>query len=285
MPGPNTTGKPLTTDYNLGRGVIYFASLDTNGRPKAWRDLGNAPEFNVSLSNETLQHRSSREGLKTIDLEVVISQDAKVAFKLDEANNENLSAFFAGAEATHTNVAVAGFTEWEMVPAGAGSLAKVRWYDIKNSAHNRAYDVDHTKLTVKTTNVSPVTLTYGTDYEVDEEMGRIFILGTAAVNTAIAGNEGLDVTLTADAGAHGVDEVRGLTTTTVRGALKFIGVNPANADSKIEYEFHKVSLKAEGDFSLIGDEISAMGFTAAAEKSEAAYAASPTLTIRVVKAA
>ena len=43
MPGPNTTGLPQTEDYNLGRGIIYLATINaTTGKPDAggWRDVG-----------------------------------------------------------------------------------------------------------------------------------------------------------------------------------------------------------------------------------------------------
>lgn len=278
--GPNTTGKPNTNDYNLGRGVVYFALHDANGRPKAWRDLGNAPEFNVTIEEETLEHQSSREGLKTTDKEVTISKDMSLTFQLDEINHENLASFLSGEKATHTNVAVAGFTEWEMVPAG--ELEAGRWYDIKNSSHARAYDVDSTKLTVKTTNASPVTLALNTDYELDETMGRIFLISTSsAVTTAVGAGEGLDVTLTADAGASAVSEVRALTQSNLVGSLKFISENPASNDVQTEYEWHQVTLKSDGDFGLISDEWTTMGFAAKAEKNTT-YTNSSTLTIRNV---
>ena len=284
MAGPNTTGLPRTEDYNLGRGIVYFATLGSDGKPDAYRDMGNAPEFNVSIEVETLEHQSSRQGLKVTDKEVIISQKVNLSLVLDEINHENLALLLSGEKGTHTNVAVAGFTEYEMVvgdESATTELALGRWYDIVNSAGERAYDVDGTKLSIATTNLTPVPLVEGTDYTLDAAMGRIFILSTSTVAaTAIAGFEGLDVTLTADAGALGVNEVRALTTTSVSGALKFIAENPANNDVQTEFQFHQVSLKADGDFSLIGDEFSTMNFTGVAESNVLADADSPTLTIR-----
>jgi hypothetical protein len=279
--GPNTTGKANTNDYQVGRGKLYWADVDSSGYPIKWRDLGNAPEFNLSIAVETLEHFSSREGLKSTDKEVVISQKVSCAFKLDEWNNENMALLFSGAKATHTNVGVAGFTEYVMV--ADGNLELGRWYDIQNSSKARAYDVDPTKLTVKTNETTPVTLVKDTDYEVDTEMGRIFILSSSTkAQTSITAGKGLKVTLTADATADAVNEVRALTTTNVVGALKFIAINPANNDAQAEFVFHKISLKADGDSALIGDDWGQMGFTAAAEKNEVVSPNSPTLTVRVV---
>lgn len=280
MPGPNTTGTPNTSDYSLGRGIVYFALIAAStGRPISWRDMGNAPDFTIQVEKETLEHLSSRQGLKNVDKEVVVSQKVSFSFGLDEVNHENLADFFSGEKAVHTNPAIAGFAEYVMV--ADGDLAKGRWYDIVNSSGARAYDVDTADLVVKTNEVAPVTLVVGTDYTVDNTMGRIFILSTsAAVQTAITAVKGLRCSVTADAQASVVNEVRALTKSSVAGALKFIGVNPAASDVQTEFTFHQVTLKAEGDFSLIGDDWTKMTFTGAAERNALGSPTSPTLTVR-----
>ncbi len=282
MPGPNTTGTANTADYNLGRGILYFASPLISSLPVDWRDLGNCPEFNLSIEVETLEHQSSRAGLKTVDKDVVISQKATVSFGLDELNHENMAAFLAGAKVSHTNVAVAGFSSRLLVPAA--QLALGRWYDLTDASGERAYDVVTSDVIIKNS-TDVVTMVDGTDYTLDTEMGRFFVLSTSsAMAAAIAAVEGLNVTLSAEATASDVDEVQGLTTTSVVGALKFVAENPANADAKTEYHFHQISLKAEGDLSLIGDDYSVMNFTGTAEKNTTADAASPTMVIRNVQA-
>jgi hypothetical protein len=286
--GPNTTGKPNTNDYNLGRGICYFAALDANDAPTAYRDLGNATEFNISLEVETLEHQSSRSGLKLTDKEVIISQKVNISLTLDEVNFENLADFLSGStagtsatdNAGHLNPAVAGVTEFEFIAPGEVVLG--RWYDLTDSSGNRVYDIVKANLTVK--DEASTTYSEGTDYEVDEEMGRIFLVPTAQGGSiATGGSDGVDIALAADASADNyVPEVKALTQTTIAGALKFIAENPADSDSKTEFQFHKVSLKAEGDFGLISDEYSEMTFTAVAERSVLADADSPTLTVRSI---
>jgi len=280
MPGLNTTGLPQTGDYNLGRGVLYAGTLTGGtGLPKEYFDLGNATEFNLSVETEKLEHQSSRQGLKVVDKEATVSQKVSLSFTLDEINFQNLASFFQGTTASHTNVAVAGFAEWTMIPAPGVVLG--RWYDIVNTAGNRAYDIESANLTVKNGTTNAV-LVLNTDYTLDLTMGRIFFLSTA---TGIAAGVTVKVTLAADVGAVGVDEVKTLTQTSSAVALKFISQNPANSDKKTEYQFHKVTLKAEGDLALIGDEWTTMPFTAVAEANEAADSDSPYLTIRYPKVA
>lgn len=281
MAGPNTTGVPKTEDYLLGRGAIYFSSIVTaTGLPDAngFRHLGNAPEMAVAMEVETLEHQSSLEGLKVVDKEVVISQKANVTFALDEVSHENLALFFSGSQAAHTNVAVAGFAKYEMISAASGGVTLGRWYEIVNSSGERAYDVEAGDVVLNNGDDDTL-LVLDTDYTLDLDMGMIFLLSTA---TNIAEGEALDVTLTAEATAKAVNEVRGLTSTNVIGALKFVGINPANNDKKEEWQFHKVQLKADGDFSLISDEFTQMGFTAAAERNTLADADAPIVRIRTV---
>lgn len=282
--GLNVTGLPDTGDYSLGRGVIYIAEIDTTtGKPNdaGWEDLGNAPEFSTSVDVETLEHVSSRGGLAVTDKEVVLSQTLNIAFTLDELRFQNIARFLSGDSVSEPDVnpAVAGFGPIVQTSV-AGITALGRWYDITDGVNQtgvRVMDIDATLLTVNETSGAPVLLTEDVDYTVDEKTGRIFFLTTAADITA---GEPFSVTLSADAAAVAYDEVRGLTKTSVLVALKFVAVNPANNDEVKEYQFHQVNLKAEGDFSLIGQEFTTMGFTAVAESNALADPNSPIVTIR-----
>lgn len=286
MPGPNITGKPQTKDYLLGRGVCYFAAINaTTGLPEAYRDLGNAPEFNLSVEVETLEHQSSRGGLKVTDKEVTISQKVNVSLTLDEINFENLAVFMSGSTAGtsdtdtagHDNPTHSGVTERELIAPGEVVLG--RWYELRDASGNRCYDIDKTNLTVK--DESATTYSEGTDYTVNEEMGMILLEVGGSVATG--GSDGVDFALAADASADEyIPEVKALTTTSISGALKFIGENPADNDSAYEVQIHQISLKADGDFGLISDEYTQMTFTGVAERNELADADSPTMTIRRV---
>lgn len=281
MPGKNTTGLAQTSDYNLGRGTLYAAEIDTaTGKPKEYRMLGNSPEFNVSVETEVLDHFASLSGLKTKDKSVTISQGMGLSFGLEEINFENLAMFFAGTQATHVNPAKSAQANIILATSAGGGTGVVlgRWYDLVDANGARLYDIVPGNLTVqKDPAGTPTNLVSGTDYELDAAMGRIFIKHNAV--NIVAGNI-LGYDYSADANAKDCDEVRALTKTNVVLALKFIGENPANADHKYEFQFHQVSVRAEGDFGLISDEYSVMNFSGTAEKNTLASPNSPTLTIR-----
>ena len=280
MPTYNTTGKSSSDNYNVGRGIVYAAPLDTAGYPTVYRDLGNAPAFTCSLTTEDLEHFSSRGGLRTQDKTIVVSQEVELGFTLEEWVAENLELVFTGeGDTAGDNASILGFTPRILV--GESVLRAGRWYDIVNSTRRRAYDIIAGNLSVE---LGASTLVNGVDYDLDAEFGRIFLRADSATVTAgIAGNNDLEVTLAADAGAKTTNEVRGFTKTSSALAIKFIQENAVNGN-KTEFQFHQVSLQADGEIALISDEWGQLSFTGTTERNEVVEADSPYLTIRSVRA-
>lgn len=278
MAGLNSTGQPNTNDYNLGRGAVFFANNNAvTGLPQAYRHLGNAPEFNINLEVETLEHQASLSGLKTTDKEVTVSQTLGLSLSLDEINFQNLAIFMSGNTANHTNITVVAGQEYLLAETG-------RWYDIYDSNGNRAYDISVETDVVVTEGASPgpsTTLVITTDYLIDLVMGRVFLNSNAT--DFVSGADTLVINYTSTiTPVLLVDEVEALSTTSVAGSLKFIAENPTDADHQQEFQFHQVSLKAEGDFSLIGDDWTVMQLTGKAERNTgtAVGVSQKTLTIR-----
>lgn len=260
-----STGQPNSDSYNLGRGALYFADIDaTTGLPGAYRHLGNAPAFSITVDSETLEHQSSLEGLKTVDKEVVISQSMTTSLTLDEINFDNLSIFLSGTSSSPANVKTT--TASDLYDPGTGNFVPIqRWYDILDSTGVRMYDIE-TSTDVTLAGSTAATFTEGTDYTLDRTMGRVYLITLGG--TPLVAGEKLQVTVTGNAGSTAtINQVSGLSQTTVAGALKFVGKNPANADDQVEYQFHKISLKAEGEFNLISDDWTQMQFTGKAEKN------------------
>jgi hypothetical protein len=274
MAGQNATGAPRTEDYNLGRGKVYFAPL-VSGVPGAFRDLGNSPEFNISMETEKLDHMSSREGLKITDKQVVISQKVSVSFQLDEINFENVGMWFSGSSGSRANAGGSAIT-------GNGNLVVTdqgRWYDLyegatapTKTADKRIYDIG--EVTIEPHGGGSA-LVEDTDFTVDHETGRIFVIDGGDME---AGTYDVDVALNALASAT-VDRVKALDTNAQLGCLRFISENPTDEDKWTEYTFHQVRLSASGDFALIGDDWTALTFEGLAERNAVADPVSPTLTI------
>lgn len=287
MPGINTTGEPNTDDYELGRGRIDFALLDATGKPLEYRHVGNAPTLTSNVTVNVLQHKSSRHGLKVVDKEVTIDEEVKIAFELDEINFDNLAAFFQGETAVYANGgSVAG-----VVPDALGNLYVIgqgQWYDLYDTVKgiagivtdtqaHRVYDI--TITSVKSLD-GMTTYVLGTDYKVDLILGRIFVIKGGAMAGGAAPGVGYKVAIAADGDAGTVDEVKALTKVSAKIAIKFTAENAADANDVTEFQFHQLSVKGEGDFSLIGDQFTVMKFSGVLESNPTADADSPFCTIR-----
>jgi len=90
---------PSTDNYTIGKGILSFDRWDVDGLPTGMRDLGNAPNFTLTLEVEQLDHYSSREQIKKKDLTVTLSAGVKVKFTLDEYDRENVAIALFGTVA------------------------------------------------------------------------------------------------------------------------------------------------------------------------------------------
>ena len=68
---------PNTINYFIGKGIITFTP--TGG---ALRDLGNAPEIELTPNVEELEHFSSRSGVRNMDRKVVIEHPREAGWSL-----------------------------------------------------------------------------------------------------------------------------------------------------------------------------------------------------------
>ena len=262
----NTTGTPTTNDYWIGRGILYLAELNADDTPKSFKDVGNVPELTLTVDSENYDHFSSRAGLKVLDKSIVIEQTANTSFILENVKDfGNLKRFFSGDAAAYVNPAAAGYSGATLVTDG--NIEANAWYTLVDNDGKPVFQIDKAKVTVQTTDGTPVVLVLDTDYTVNEVSGMIFLNDTATVQSAITGAVGLTSTLAVDANAGTVDVMQAQTKSAVTVALRFIGENAADG-TKLTVDMHKVTISADGDFSLISDEVTQAPMTGSVEKSE-----------------
>ena len=270
----NITGLPTPGDYLLGGGQLYGALVDavTQKPSGGWFDLGNSPSVSLNVETETKEHESSRTGIKEVDAEITTKQKVSMSFTLDESNDRNMALWLGGSEASFTNPGRT-FTAVDVVLQVSVTLG--RWYDIVDDGGDKMYDLKATPTFREAG--TPTTLVEGTDYTLDVKWGRIF-LKADAVN--IAAGEDLDYAyVPAGTEATTLDEVRALGGGEQQLALLFISENAQGAKQR-EYQFHRVTLAANGEFELIGDDFSGMQFDGAIKKSVLADSNTPYYRIR-----
>lgn len=277
--GQNLTGKPQPKFYVLGRGRLLLAQNDvTTGLPSAYRHLGNCPAFATTVEIEEFTHRSSLSGFSEVDARAVTSREIGLSFSLDELSFENMGLFFNGTVNTVVNPAVAGVTATVV----ESTVTLGMWYQLLTAYDGTGVPVSLDPVTpalTLTETGTPTVLVEDTDYEIDPETGFVFLLSTA---TGIAAGEELDYAIGASAGAPAtIAQVKALQDTNKEYTLQFISVNPLNNDEEIVYEFHRVSISADGDMNLIQEnDASVAQFSGTALKNSAVGANGSTLTVR-----
>lgn len=179
---------PSTTLYTLGRGVLKIAPWSGATPPSAgaYVDVGNASKFDVEISEEELDHYSSRTGLKTLDKSVTLQAGYTATFDLDEVSVANMAKFLRGTLEGNVIHALTALTKeyglifttdnpagenqtWELwrsklTPGGAFSLIGDDWSkmsfmakglaDVSNHAATPYFDVTWVTTTTTTTTTS-----------------------------------------------------------------------------------------------------------------------------------
>ncbi len=92
MPTGTFPTSPDVDNYQISTGIVYFSE---NGSD--YRDLGNCPNFIITPNITTKEHKSSRGGVKAVDVERITEVAQTVKFDLEEITADNL-AYFALAD-------------------------------------------------------------------------------------------------------------------------------------------------------------------------------------------
>lgn len=79
-------------NYTIGKGIASFKKTGES----TFRDLGNCPAFEFTPSAETLDHFSSRAGVKSKDRSVVVSFEGELKITMEEWTVENLALALMG---------------------------------------------------------------------------------------------------------------------------------------------------------------------------------------------
>lgn len=89
---PAIIASPDVRNYQIGKSIISFKKDGDT----AFRDLGNCPSADFTPDLESLEHFSSREGVKSRDKTVVVSKKGTVKLTLDEWTARNLAMALLG---------------------------------------------------------------------------------------------------------------------------------------------------------------------------------------------
>lgn len=229
----NAVADNSKTLYKLGKGKVYFAR-DGQG----YIYLGNAPSLTVSGESDTLEHFSSTSGVAQKDDEVVLSQNRTASCTVDTISIDNMALFLGGSASTHTQANTA-VTDEEI------TVQKGQYFQLGETTANPG-GVRNVSAVVIQDDTDTTTYAEGTDYELDPDLGIIYILASGS----IANNDVLHVDYTPASETR--DRAVSGSTLSVDGKLKFVADNPKGANH--DFIFPDVVVQPQGEMQLIGDE-------------------------------
>lgn len=245
-----------TKNYTLGAGKLYFDRMDADGNLTGEYYIGNTTSLTGSTDETREEHYSSDEAERAKDASVVTQSDQTVGFTTDDIQPENLALLWKGTAEQLAVAADPGVEETIAVMRG-------RWYQLGMSATSPTGARSITLTSVTDDEAVPVAIpggAGGANYEVDLELGRIFIKEDAP---DVA--DGDSIIVTYDVGAHSRTVIisKG---DTIRGALRYIADNTAG-ENRDDY-WPLVELSPDGDYEFKADSWSEMSFTGEVLKRE-----------------
>lgn len=230
--------------YYYGQGKVFLARRLPNGRPGAWRWIGDVSALALALTVEKLSHKESYSGQRTTVRSFPTSKDGTVTSTWHELSAENLSIVLYGDRVTIP----AGTVTAELLPAGITAGER---YTL---AHQRISDV------------VIGTLVEGTDYEVDYTYGAISFLTAPATAPSVNYKYASSVNTTL------------FTSQPENLALRFEGINLAEGGAAKILELYKLSFDPVSTLALIQGDTSLAGLeTTAGVLFDNAQPADPTL--------
>jgi hypothetical protein len=231
-------------NLTLGRGQVYFGKFKSGTKVvEGYRFLGNAPQLNLSVENERLDHFSSTSGLREKDESIIVQRMLTGALTVDDMNFDNIAMFFQGDRSTQTQ------TSATAVANTFTGVKKGMSYQLGESTINPS-GVRKVTSVVVTRSSTPMVL--NTDYTLDADLALVTVLNTGA----IADGDSITVTFNVSATTR-----RRIISgeTQIEGALKYVSFNPAG--EKVDYLLPYVKVTPTGDLSLIGEEWQSLQFT------------------------
>ena len=235
-------------NFTLGRGELHFDKFATGTFNKTGeRFLGNTPELNRTTESENLDHFNSDRGIRVKDKSIVLEKNDSGTFIADEISDENVALWFLGTQNVIAQSASASVVK--NIPANR--LKPGTYIQLGESQANPTGNRNVTMTSV-TSNPVGTTFVDLTDYTVDAELGRLYIVPGGAID----GTAPLIVTY-ATAASTRTQIVVG-EGTTIEGALRFISYNPTGP--RRDYYWPYVQLRADGDFAMKGDEWQQLSF-------------------------
>jgi len=220
--------------YSIPKGKVLFRE----DAQASWEDLGNCSKLEITEEIESVEHFSSRAGLKVRDQLVITSIKASGALSLDSVHRDNLHKYFMADSDEDTTTTQTLATDTTVTVAGVNLD---RWHEIGKINLTNVVVKDSTEVT---------TYVLGTDYVLDTKAGLIMPLSTGSIS------EDDDIKVTYDNPAATIYHFLAASALTLRGHLYFVSdPGVGEIDDLKGYG----SITPDGTYNAISDEFVVIG--------------------------
>lgn len=178
--------KPAAQNIVLGAGYVHFAPYDTAGDPQGRRYLGDTPGFSITGSTERAEKFSSDGPIAERLADVTTRVERSASITLDNISEDNLALFLMGDAKEISQTAGSVTDERHTVDQG-------KWYQLGSGAGDFVGARDVSSVVVNTDpDGTPTAMTEGTDYEVNLDLGLLYIIPGGGIAASAAEEIGVD---------------------------------------------------------------------------------------------
>lgn len=231
--------KPSGNNIVLGRGEIFVDAENSDGELTGERFMGDCPALTINGSverTEVYSHTAAvREKLEDITTQV----DRSGSLTCQNISMENLALFLMGkVEETSQEDESVSDEEPIQNPVEGG-----RWYQVGQTDDDPvgAMDISNFEMTIDPEG-SGDTATEGEDYEIDNDLGRYYIIPDGAA-------DGEEISVSYDKASTSWDVLKTQDEKPISGALRFVGQNARGSNRNVYIP--KMDLTPDGDLGWI----------------------------------
>lgn len=223
----------------IGSGDLNLDIFNSLGVKTGELFVGNASSFAINAPSIERKEQKGmmRENYAQTTKSVITKMDQELKFTLTDINRENLvmAMFGEGSSVTQT--------------AGTGT-------ENLTAIHDRWIKLGHRKLdpaTPPVVTVATVAQTEGEDYEIDYQVGRIKVLSTGGIASAVS------IAIESHWLALTGYQVAGQKINKLEAYIRFIGRDMAN-QRDCEVIVHKCQLEPSGDINWLTEDYASLEF-------------------------
>lgn len=237
---------PSPDNLLVGAGEIYFDRFDDDGNRTGLRHVGNCTSLEINHTSTDLVKKTSMDGSRADYKRINVERAAEVSIVMDEFHSQNYALASLGIEEA---LLQASGTATDESLNGGQPLNFGVWYPLtKASTHT-----DRTRqVTVTNVKQGATTLTLGTDYEKNTELGLIRLLSSGTADSEEACTwTGTIPAITVD---DGIRQVRALVAESIIGRLLYIPASNQPSGPRIEIDVYRAQVQPDSAIQLITEE-------------------------------